>query len=231
MSNELSNEIMFEAKAADERIKASLTTATYAMIDVCGELKRIKDKGLYLALGYQSFEDYTEQELGIQKRQAYYYISIGEKLSDEFLKTHGHLGVTKLALLAAAPESDREEIAQKEDINSLTVNELKAELEILQNARNADAEKIEQLTLQLEEKESEPKEPYGIVPPTEIARIKREAKAETDAAMKELKEKAAEAEKKRKEAADKLKASEDAAKKAQDEAAAARKEAAEAHKC
>ena len=45
-----------------------------ALADFCEALKRMRDTSLYREFGYEAFEDYCYEKLGIKKRQAYNYI-------------------------------------------------------------------------------------------------------------------------------------------------------------
>ena len=62
------------------RILANGQVMARALVDVCHDLKTMRDEGLYTELGYDTFEEYAEQACGIKQRQAYSYISAYEKL-------------------------------------------------------------------------------------------------------------------------------------------------------
>ena len=63
-----------------QKIITAEQTAANAMISLCENLKLMRDKHLYEALGFKKFDTYTEQACGIKRRQAYNYISTYEKL-------------------------------------------------------------------------------------------------------------------------------------------------------
>ena len=88
----------------------------------------MKIENLYVHLGYESFEDYAEKEFQIKRRQAYQYISVYEKLGEEFVQSNAQLGITKLALLAAANPEDRAEIMENENVSDMTTRELEEAL-------------------------------------------------------------------------------------------------------
>lgn len=111
------------------------------------EIKRMRDEKLYVAGGYETFAEYTESALGMKERNAYNYIQIVEKYSEEYLQTNAKLGVTKLLLLSSLSDSDRAKI--EEEAEDATVKELKSMIASIK------AEQGEQLTLIEKEKESE----------------------------------------------------------------------------
>lgn len=47
-----------------------------SLVELASLLKQMKDNKLYLEAGFASFEDYSEQALGLKQRQAYNYIKI-----------------------------------------------------------------------------------------------------------------------------------------------------------
>ena len=123
-----------------ERIRANGRTAVNAACAIGEDLRTMKIDNLYTELGYESFEDYAEKEFDLKRRQAYQYISVFEKLGKEFVQSNAQLGITKLALLAAANPEDRAELMEQEDIKGMTTRELE---ELLDNYK----QQGEQLTL------------------------------------------------------------------------------------
>lgn len=83
----------------------------------------MKIEGLYTHLGYDSFEEYAEQEHNLKRRQAYQYISVYENLGEDFVQSNAQLGITKLALLTQINTEDRAEIMEDKgfDIKDLIV--------------------------------------------------------------------------------------------------------------
>jgi len=112
----------------DKRIKIHAEMAQQSLYEVCKGLKEMRDDKLYKQLGYQNFENYCENEVGLTRRQTYSYISIASNLSEDFVKSISQIGTTKLALLAKLDEPQREEIIQAVDVESTTVKELKAKI-------------------------------------------------------------------------------------------------------
>ncbi|MDE5754653.1 MAG: hypothetical protein K2H89_08955 [Oscillospiraceae bacterium] len=119
----------------DKNIKSHALIAQQSLYEVCKGLKEMRDGKLYKELGYQNFEDYCENEVGIKRRQAYNYISVAEKLSENFVHSGAQIGIKKLALLAKLDESDREQIRQETDMESVTVKELQEKIRELKEGR------------------------------------------------------------------------------------------------
>lgn len=126
-------------------IIANAQAAQQSLYEVCKGLKEMRDGKLYKELGYQNFEDYTENEVGIKKVQAYNFVAIASNLSADYVQSIEQIGTTKLTLLAKLDEPTREMITETIDVESVTVNQLKAEIETLQRKN----EKLESETADL----------------------------------------------------------------------------------
>lgn len=122
-----------KAVSLTRKIKANAAAAQESLWEVCKGLKEMHDGKLYKELGYTSFEQYTEDEIGIKRHQAQKYLAIGAMENGD--SSH-HLGVTKLALLAKLDEPQREEIQQNVDVESVTVKELKEKISALTTAND-----------------------------------------------------------------------------------------------
>ena len=88
----------------------------------------MRDSKLYKELGYNTFEDYCEQETGIKRRQVYSYIQVIEKLPSDFVHSSAQIGVKKLYLLSSLSEEERTEIAEKTDLENTSVRELEQQI-------------------------------------------------------------------------------------------------------
>lgn len=125
-----------------QKIIVSANLAQQNIWDMCNGLKTMRDNKLYKELGYQNFEDYCETEVGFNRKQAHKYISIIENIKLENVHSSGHLGVTKLALLATVSEPEQAEIAEKLDLESTTVKQLKAEIDRLKSEKHESQSKL-----------------------------------------------------------------------------------------
>ena len=109
---------------------------TESFVNFVKNIKKMKDEQLYLAAGYSIFEEYTENALRIKQRQAYYYVSIAEKLPESFIRGNADLGVTKLSLLTTLDESEREELIERINLEEASSREISAEIKALKAERD-----------------------------------------------------------------------------------------------
>lgn len=122
-----------EFVATHRRILACGNMAGQYLVEMAQSLKAMRDGKLYRAAGFAEFRDYVRTAIGIEERQAYNYIRVAEGLPKDFLAEHAGLGITKLALLAAAEPEDREAAiesgAADESVRALQekIRELEAE--------------------------------------------------------------------------------------------------------
>ena len=117
---ELNSRICFHAQQVEKNL-----------FEVCKGLKEMHDSKLYKELGYSSFEQYTEEEVGIKRHQAQKYIAIADMKNGDSSHRFEQLGVTKLALLAKLDEPQREEITQTVSVGDVSVRELKEKISAL----------------------------------------------------------------------------------------------------
>ena len=114
-------------------ICANAQAAQDSLYEMCKALKEMHDQKLYRELGYSSFEDYTEKEVGIKRHQAQKYLTIAEMKNGDSNHHFEQIGVTKLALLAKLDEPQREELQQTVNVEEVSVKELKAEIDKLKD--------------------------------------------------------------------------------------------------
>ena len=69
-----------EAVNLNVKIRCSAQMVQSSLYEMCAGLKQMRDGKLYKELGYKNFEEYVETEIGFERRQAYRYITIIEKL-------------------------------------------------------------------------------------------------------------------------------------------------------
>ena len=122
------------------KILVSAQLAQNSLWDMCAGLKEMRDGKLYKELGYQNFEDYCGTEFNMSRRNAYYYISIIENVSEKNVKTFSQIGKSKLFLLSTLSESEQEKITAENDVESMTVKQLEAQVKKLKE-ENEELEK------------------------------------------------------------------------------------------
>ena len=187
MSNEIAITKREEAYIVHNRILANGKVLQATLLEVCKDLKRMRDEALYRELGYESFEDYSENACGIKQRQAYSYISTFEKLGEDYLKEYSGLGITKLELLSQVPEYEREEFLEEIDVDGVSTRELRAKLDEYKKQTeqltfDLDEAKEETATLrkELEEAESKAKEVIVGTPAPDDEAIQKAVKEAVD---------------------------------------------------
>lgn len=120
-----------KAVKLNQEILISADNAQKSIWTMCTKLKEMRDGKLYKVLGYQNFEDYCENEVGMKRSNAYNYIAIVEKVKLENVQSIGQIGMTKLALLATISGEQQQEISEKVNLEETTVKELRAEIDKL----------------------------------------------------------------------------------------------------
>ena len=136
-------------KDLHERICYNAKKSAEHWVEMAGAIREMRDSKRYKAAGFDDFSDYTVNALGIKERQAYNYISVIEKLPEEFIKAHATIGVTKLALLTSVNEEEREEILEKIDLDTAKTADINAAVKAAIEERD---KATQQLALALEEK-------------------------------------------------------------------------------
>ena len=138
------NELSTQYKTAAELNQKIIFTAQMAqqnLFDMCVMLKQMRDGKLYKELGYQSFETYCENEVGMKHSNAYRYISIVENVKN--FSSMGQIGMTKLSLLASLSESQQEEIQQNVNVEDISVRKLKEEIARLKEESESAGQRAE----------------------------------------------------------------------------------------
>ena len=129
-----------QAVKLHNRIMASASLAQQSLWEMCTSLKEMRDGKLYKELGYNNFEDYCENEVGMKRSNVYNYISIVERVKIENVQSIGQIGMTKLSLLATISEEQQHEISEKVNLEETTVKQLKSEIDNLKG-KNSELER------------------------------------------------------------------------------------------
>lgn len=122
-----------KAVSLHRRIAANAHSAQESLLEVCKGLKEMRDGKLYAELGYESFEDYAENEVGMSRRNANRYIKIAE-MYESGTPVSPTIGATKLYLLSTLSDEDRQEITEKNDVKKLGKRELETKIADLKKA-------------------------------------------------------------------------------------------------
>ena len=208
-----------------QRIMYYGNAAALNLIEMAQGLKEMHATKRFEFAGFETFGEYVEKAVGIKERQAYNYIAILNKLPEQFLQANAKLGITKLSMLAALPDKERDEIAEQID-ETTSVRELQAMIDERDK-------QIEQLRMDLEEKEKQQDAPTDaekdlynqlMAAQAKIEQLEGEKAAKT-VESPETKKQLAEAVKARKEAEKKLAEERAASQKKIDEASRLAQEA------
>lgn len=124
-----------QAQSLHQQVMTNGALAAENLFSMAKALKDIRDGKFYKELGYQNYESYCEEKAGMKRRNAYRYISIAEKIKPKNVPSMAQIGMTKLALLAEISEDKQAEIAESVDLESVSVRELKVEINKLKGEK------------------------------------------------------------------------------------------------
>ena len=124
-TNEVS-ETYKTAVQTHQRILANGEICAQSLLEICKDLKKMRDEKLYEEFGYAAFDEYTEKAVGIKPRQAYTYISTYERLGATVLQSNASLGITKLDLIAQINPAERTQLLAENTFDGMSVSEVKA---------------------------------------------------------------------------------------------------------
>ncbi|MBO5462211.1 MAG: hypothetical protein J6A49_02750 [Clostridia bacterium] len=136
-----------QAYLLHNKIMASGVMVAQSWVQMCKDLKTMRDEKLYTELGYKDFGEYCDEAVGIGARQGYTYIQTYENMGSEVIEKYSSLGITKLSLLAKMNPVDRFDVLDSGEVQEMSTKEVK-ELVAKSTAQ------AEQLTLLTEETES-----------------------------------------------------------------------------
>ena len=114
-----------EALQTHQRIMANGEICAQTLLEICKDLKKMRDEKLYAEFGYQTFDEYCEKMAGIKSRMAYNYISTYERLGSTVLQSNASLGITKLELIAGMNPIERNERLENGDFEHMSTAEIK----------------------------------------------------------------------------------------------------------
>ena len=89
------------------------------------QLELMKDSKAYVTAGFETFESYAEDCLGLKRSQVYNYIKVANSYSNDFLINNSNVGITKLLVLSELEEPVVEKVVETIQVEDTTVSELK----------------------------------------------------------------------------------------------------------
>jgi|GEM_PF-4498534 Uncharacterized conserved protein len=100
--------------------------AASSLLEMARCLKVMRDEKKYIDLGYNKFDDYCVDMIGMHQRNAYNYISAYERLGADVLQSNANLGIIKLELISHLPPDERDELlADPTEIEGMTIPQIK----------------------------------------------------------------------------------------------------------
>lgn len=140
-----------QAFVLHNQIMVNGTIATQYLLNMCRDLKTMRDEKLYIELGYNDFGEYCDKAVGIGSRQGYTYIQSLEKLGANLIEENSHLGITKLSYLAQMNPVDRIQALDSGKLENMSTREVK---ELVEKS-NAQSEQLSLLTEERDDLQSE----------------------------------------------------------------------------
>ena len=165
--NNIFNQLMVQEQAETLTVEQQTFVETHKQIISCGnlaargliemsrKLKEMRDGKYYKAAGFEDFGEYVEEACGIKERHAYNYIRVVETYDEKYLEANAGLGITKLTLLASVSEEEREEIAERIDLEEANVREVDAAVKDALRERDEAKKQLDIFAEQLTEARSE----------------------------------------------------------------------------
>jgi predicted nucleic acid-binding Zn-ribbon protein len=125
-----------EAIRIDNEIQMWANNLGTAVYNIGRCMTQMKERMLYLELGYDTFEDYCLQKYQLKRSQAAKYISVYQNLDEKYILDNQGAGIQKLYMISQISEEDRENIEGTPE--ELSVTELKAQIEQLKKEREGE---------------------------------------------------------------------------------------------
>lgn len=136
-----------EAIRVDNEIQMWANTMGTAVYNIGKCMAAMKERMLYLELGYDTFDEYCEQKYKLKRSQAAKYISVYHNLDENYILENQGAGIQKLYMLSQISEEDRDSITDAPE--DLSVKELQAEIDRLKEER----EGVQMQLFDMQEKE------------------------------------------------------------------------------
>lgn len=125
-----------EAIRIDNEIQMWANNLGTAVYNIGRCMAQMKERMLYMELGYDTFEDYCEQKYQLKRSQAAKYISVYNNLDEKYILDNQGAGIQKLYMISQISEEDRENLEGTPE--ELSVSELKAQIEQMKKEREGE---------------------------------------------------------------------------------------------
>lgn len=114
-----------QAHLLHNKIMVSGVMVAQSLVQMCKDLKTMRDEKLYTELGYNDFGGYCDEAVGIGARQGYTYIQTYENLGSEVIEKYSSVGITKLSLLAKMNPVDRFDVLDNGNVSEMSTKDIK----------------------------------------------------------------------------------------------------------
>lgn len=132
-------------QALHQNIVTTKARAELAFYEYCKALNDMKESKAFKAAGYETFAEYTKENFGLEKTQAYVYANLAVKYSKDFLQENGKIGTAKLDLISKLPEEEATEFLKRNNVENITVKQLKRTLAEYKDKKESKATDIYQV--------------------------------------------------------------------------------------
>ena len=122
-----------EAKKLDKQIRTKVKAIGQNVYELGELLATMSNNKLYKSLGYDNFQSYCENAVGIARRSAYNYIDV-YNMGSEFCAKYAQIGVSKLILLTMLDSEQREQFVADNDLENTFYKDLQSKVKAIKSA-------------------------------------------------------------------------------------------------
>ena len=142
------SDIAMSYEQAHKQVIIARDNAIYSLYIFCKKLKEMKDSKLYLSAGYESFNAYAEEAVGLKKTAIYDYLQLSAR-SEEFMKKYSAIGVSKLNLLTKMTEEEATSYIEENNIADMSYRAVKENIKAIEDETVTYEEPIEAEELEI----------------------------------------------------------------------------------
>ncbi len=110
------------------------------LLEKCKYLKEISENKLYKVMGFRDFKSFCKQMLPFEAREAYRYINIINRFSEEFVKAKSQ-NPTKLILLSGLSDNEIRQLERKINLDEVSCSKLKKEIQKIKKEQRQETDK------------------------------------------------------------------------------------------
>jgi hypothetical protein len=126
------SEAYFKAVELTNSINQCYSDEAALLLKKCKYLKEILENKLYKVMGFREFKSFCERMLSIGAREAYRYINIINRFSEDFVTANSQ-NPTKLMLLSSLSDDELKQLESKINLDKVSCSNLKKEIKKIKN--------------------------------------------------------------------------------------------------